>query len=34
VEMPITQEVYKVLFEGQDPYQALSLLMSRTPTSE
>lgn len=29
VEMPITQEVYKVLFEGKDPYQAIASLMMR-----
>jgi len=34
VEMPITGEVYQVLFEGKDPYRALVSLMSRTPTSE
>jgi glycerol-3-phosphate dehydrogenase (NAD(P)+) len=34
VDMPITSEVYQVLFEGKDPYQALISLMARTPTSE
>jgi len=34
IEMPITVEVHKVLFEGKDPYTALTSLMSRAPTSE
>jgi len=34
MDMPITSEVYQVLFEGKDPYQALVSLMKRTPTSE
>ena len=34
VEMPITHEVYQVLFEGKDPYKAIISLLKRTPTSE
>ncbi len=34
VDMPITQAVYHVLFEGLDPVQAISRLMSREPKSE
>jgi len=34
VEMPITTEVYEVLFKGKDVYQAMLALMSRAPTSE
>lgn len=34
IEMPITEEVYKVLFEGKDPYQALADLMTRLPKQE
>lgn len=34
VEMPITAEVYKVLFEDKDPRQALSDLMMRQPKPE
>jgi glycerol-3-phosphate dehydrogenase (NAD(P)+) len=34
VEMPITQAVYAVVFEGQPPRQAISALMSRPPKSE
>ena len=34
VEMPITQEVCRVLFEGKDVYQAITTLMNRIPTSE
>ncbi len=29
IEMPITQEVYKVLFERKDPYKAIASLMTR-----
>jgi len=29
VEMPITQQVYKVLYEGESPELALSALMHR-----
>ncbi|MFA6431763.1 MAG: NAD(P)H-dependent glycerol-3-phosphate dehydrogenase [Candidatus Margulisiibacteriota bacterium] len=34
VSMPITEEVHKVLFEGKDPYAAVSALMTRSATSE
>jgi len=34
VEMPITEQVYRVLFEDKDPKQALLDLMSRDPKSE
>lgn len=34
VEMPITEEVYKVLYQGKDPSQAASDLMKRLPRSE
>lgn len=34
IEMPITQEVVRILFEGKPPRAALSDLMSRTPKSE
>lgn len=34
VEMPITEAVYSVLFEGKDVLQALSDLMSREPKPE
>ena len=34
VEMPITFEVFEVLFEGRDVYKAMASLMSRAPTSE
>jgi glycerol-3-phosphate dehydrogenase (NAD(P)+) len=34
VEMPITAEVYKVLFEDKDPRQALADLMMRQPKPE
>jgi glycerol-3-phosphate dehydrogenase (NAD(P)+) len=34
VEMPITEQVYKILFEGKDSKQALLDLMSRNPKSE
>ncbi|MEX2213426.1 MAG: NAD(P)H-dependent glycerol-3-phosphate dehydrogenase [Phycisphaeraceae bacterium] len=34
VEMPITQAVHKVLFEGLDPIEAISQLMSRDPKPE
>ncbi len=34
VEMPITEQVYKVLFEDKSPKQALLDLMSRDPKSE
>ena len=34
VEMPITREVYAVLFEGKSPRQAVSDLMQRAPRPE
>ena len=34
VEMPITTESYKILFEGKDPKQAVIDLMTRSKTSE
>ncbi|MDD5594513.1 MAG: NAD(P)-dependent glycerol-3-phosphate dehydrogenase [Candidatus Margulisbacteria bacterium] len=34
VDLPITEEVYLVLYESKDPYRAISDLMTRTPTSE
>ena len=34
VEMPITEKVYKILYEGQNPREAVNELMSRDPRSE
>ncbi|KAF0134142.1 MAG: glycerol-3-phosphate dehydrogenase (NAD(P)+) [Candidatus Saganbacteria bacterium] len=34
IEIPITFEVYQILFEGKDPYKAITSLMKRSPTSE
>ena len=34
VEMPITEQVYQVLFEGKDPYKAIENLMIRSPKEE
>jgi glycerol-3-phosphate dehydrogenase (NAD(P)+) len=34
IPMPITAEVYRVLYEGKDPRQAVDDLMLREPTSE
>jgi glycerol-3-phosphate dehydrogenase (NAD(P)+) len=34
VEMPITEQVYKVLFENKQPQQAIEELMTRDPKSE
>ncbi|MHB1127289.1 MAG: NAD(P)H-dependent glycerol-3-phosphate dehydrogenase [Bacillota bacterium] len=34
VEMPITNEVYRVLFQGQDPSQGVANLMGRGKTQE
>ncbi len=34
VEMPITREIYNVLFNNKDPLEAVSNLMMRTPRSE
>lgn len=34
IEMPITAEVYRVLYQNKDPLQAVNDLMVREPTSE
>jgi len=34
VEMPITEEIYQVLFEGKNPYQAVTDLMLRDAKPE
>ena len=34
VEMPIGEQVYRVLFEGADPRQSVAALMERGPKSE
>lgn len=34
VEMPITEEIYKVLYENRDPHKAVHDLMIRTPKAE
>lgn len=34
VEMPITEQVYRVLHQGLDPKQAVKILMDRTPKPE
>ncbi len=34
VEMPITKEVYRVIYEGKHPQQAIASLMAREPKSE
>jgi glycerol-3-phosphate dehydrogenase (NAD(P)+) len=34
VSLPITDEVYRVLYEGKDPYRALTDLMTRQAASE
>jgi glycerol-3-phosphate dehydrogenase (NAD(P)+) len=34
VEMPITEQVHAVLFEGVDPIDAIARLMSRELTAE
>jgi glycerol-3-phosphate dehydrogenase (NAD(P)+) len=34
VEMPITEQVYRVLFEDKQPQQAIAELMTRDPKSE
>ena len=34
VDMPITAAVYRVLFEGVDPIDALNTLMTRDPKDE
>ena len=34
VEMPISEQVYRVLFDGLDPAQAVTALLSREPRAE
>jgi len=34
VGMPITEDIYRVLFEGKDPYQAVTDLMLREAKPE
>jgi len=34
VEMPITNEVYRIIYEGKDPRQAIASLMTRSPKPE
>ncbi|MCP4228800.1 MAG: glycerol-3-phosphate dehydrogenase, partial [bacterium] len=34
VEMPITEQMYLVLFEGKDPKRAVNDLMTRDPKQE
>jgi len=34
VEMPITQQVYSVLYKGKDPRKAIHDLMTRAPREE
>ena len=34
IEMPISNEVYAVLFEGKNPTEAIETLMTRTPKAE
>jgi glycerol-3-phosphate dehydrogenase (NAD(P)+) len=34
VEMPIADEVYRILFEGKSPLAAVSALMERDPKEE
>jgi len=34
VNLPITEQVHQVLYEGKDPYRAIADLMSRAATSE
>jgi glycerol-3-phosphate dehydrogenase (NAD(P)+) len=34
VEMPITNEVYRIIYEGKDPRQAIATLMTRAPKPE
>ena len=34
IEMPIVHETYKILFEGKDPHEATTDLMTRDPKSE
>jgi glycerol-3-phosphate dehydrogenase (NAD(P)+) len=34
IDMPITREIYQVLYQGKDPFAAVNDLMLREPTSE
>jgi glycerol-3-phosphate dehydrogenase (NAD(P)+) len=34
IDMPITSEVYRVLYEGKKPADAVSDLMQRSPRGE
>jgi glycerol-3-phosphate dehydrogenase (NAD(P)+) len=34
VEMPITEQTYRVLYEGLEPHQAVVNLLQREPKSE
>ena len=34
VEMPISEQVYRVLFEGHDPSAAVTTLLEREPKTE
>jgi glycerol-3-phosphate dehydrogenase (NAD(P)+) len=34
IDMPITAEVYRVLYEGKDPRAAVTDLMLRSPKGE
>ena len=34
VELPLARQVYAVLYEDKKPYQAMTELMTRTPTNE
>jgi len=34
VDMPISTEVYRILYQGKDPFEALAGLMDRAPRSE
>jgi len=34
VDMPITEQVYKVIYEGQSPQDAVHILMDRKPKPE
>jgi glycerol-3-phosphate dehydrogenase (NAD(P)+) len=34
VEMPIMEQMYQIVHEGQDPSEALRVLMAREPKAE
>jgi glycerol-3-phosphate dehydrogenase (NAD(P)+) len=34
IEMPITSEIYKALYEGKSPHDAVVDLMTREPKAE